>query len=711
MTLKSKPLFNFKIKISRAAKSAILLIALISVFLLVVASISILTSKDDDNLQRFEMVNGVLKKYYGTDENVIIPNGVRQISKRAFADCDCMTDVTIPDGVEEIGEYAFDNCLKLTDVKMPDSIKAIQEGAFRGTNLKKVNIPRGVEYIDKNAFQSNPVEITVSPLNKRYSIKDGVLYNKDMTELIRYYNKEDIYYFKIPDGVERIGNSAFLDCNLTDVYICGSVKEIGDFAFMGCRDNLSIKVADENQNFIVKDDIMFSKDMTELLWYSKGNTAKSYAIPNGVKIIRAGAFQMCDSLHSITIPDSVEVIGDDAFRHIRYIKSLKIPDSVSEIGEGSFLGCFILPDSKGLYVGEDNKYFILENGVLYNKDMSELIYCFPSNPSTEVTIPKTVKKIRNYAFCQCYNLNEVKIPDSVVEIGEGAFALCSNIKSTNLPAKITSIANSTFWGCDSIGSINIPNSVQSIGDRAFSISQTMTSIKLPNGIRVIGKEALSGEIKSVNIPASTIEIADDAFESCIGLEEINVDAENKQYSSKDGVLFNKEATRLIKYPGWKSDISYTVPYGTEAVCNNAFSNNNYLLSINISSSVNYFSKSAFAYYTDAKLTSINVETDNKNYASKDGVLFDKKMKVLIMYPYARKDKEYAIPEGVTTIKGNAFVSCYNLLQLTFPESVTIIEEPALNNRNEQLCIKGHEYSVAHEYATANYIPFISADNQ
>ena len=162
-------------------------------------------------------------------------------------------------------------------------------------------------------------------------------------------------------------------------------------------------------------------------------------------------------------------------------------------------------------------------------------------------------------------MKEVKITDSVVEIGEGAFSLCSNIKSIKLPAKITSIANSTFWGCDSIESIDIPDSVQSIGDRAFSIGKTMISIKLPKGIRKIGKEAFSGEIKSVNIPASTIEIADDAFESCTGLEEINVDAKNKLYSSKDGVLFNKEATLLIKYPGWKSDSSYTVPYGTEIV--------------------------------------------------------------------------------------------------------------------------------------------------
>ncbi len=700
MTLKTKPLFNFRIKLPKSAKSAILLTALIVAFLIIVASISLLTSSDDDNLQYFEIVNGVLKKYYGTNNSSLQAN-IAYVNE----------NVIIPDGVKEIGKYAFEGCEAMTSITIPDSVKAIQEGAFRRTKLKKVNIPRGVEYIDKNAFQySDPVEIIVSPQNKKYSTKDGVLYNKDMTELIRYYDREDIYYFKIPDGVEKIGNSAFLDCRLTDLYISGSVKEIEDFAFMGDREVLSIKVAEENKNFIVKNNVMFSKDMTELVWYSRGNTAKSYVIPDGIMTIRAGAFQLCDPLQSITIPDSVKIIGDDAFRNIRDLKSIKIPDSVSEIGESPFLGCFISSNSEGISVDRNSKYFTLKDGILYNKDMTEILSCFHHNKFTEVTIPNTVKKIRNYAFCHCYNLKEVIIPDSVVEIGEGAFALCSNITSIKLPAKITSIANLTFWGCDSIESINIPDSVESIGDAAFYLGQCMTGIRLPEGIRKIGKEAFSGELKSINIPASTVEIADDAFKNCTGMKEINVDDRNKVYFSKDGVLFNKDATRLIKYPGGKTDSHYAVPAGVKKIIGNSFSDCKYLISIDVPNSVEVINGNAFSSY-DSKIANINVDGDNKNYTSKNGVLFDKEMKALIMYPYGRKDKEYAIPEGVTTIKGNAFVSCYSLLQLTFPESVTVIEEPALNNRNEQLCIKGYEYSAAHEYAAANYIPFVLAEKQ
>lgn len=700
MTFKTKPLFNFRIKLSKTAKSAILLTTLILAFLIIVASISLLTSKEDYNLQNFEIVNGVLKKYYGTNNAGLQAN------------ISCVNEnVIIPNGVKEIGSYAFEGCEAMTSITIPDSVKVINEGAFRRTKLKKVNIPRGVEYIDKNAFQySDSVEIIVSPQNKKYSTKDGVLYNKDMTELIRYYDREDVYYFKIPDGVEKIGNSAFLDCRLTDLYISGSVKEIEDFAFMGDREVLSIKVAEENKNFIVKNNVMFSKDMTELVWYSRENTATSYVIPDGIMTIRAGAFQLCAPLQSITIPDSVKVIGDYAFKNIRGLKSIKIPDSVSEMGESPFLGCFMSSDSEGISVDKNSKYFTLKDGILYNKEMTEILCRFHHNNLTEVTIPNTVKKIRNYAFCHCYNLIEVVIPDSVVEIGEGAFILCRNITSIKLPAKITSIANLTFWGCDSIESINIPDSVESIGDAAFYFGQGMTGIKLPEGIRKIGMEAFSGELKSINIPASTVEIADDAFKNCTGLKEIDVDDRNKVYSSKDGVLFNKDATRLIKYPGGKTDSHYAVPAGVKKIIGNSFSDCKYLISIDVPGSVEVINGNAFSSY-DSKIANINVDGDNKIYTSKDGVLFDKEMKALILYPYGRKDKEYLIPEGVTTIRENAFLNCVALLQLTIPESVTTIEKSGLPYRNDQFSIKGHEYSAAHEYATANDIPFVSAEKQ
>lgn len=660
---------------------------MLSVVLAIIVLFILNNLKDDDfkAYPDFKIVEGVVEKYYGTNENIVIPQGVKEIGECAFEDCETMTSVTIP-----------------------DSVKAIDEGAFNGTNLKKVYIPKSVTYIDKNSFQCNDyVEIEVDPKNKKYSAKDGVLYNKDMTELIRYQDKEDIYYYKIPEGVEKIGNSAFASCGLTDIYIPYSVKEIGDYAFMGCRANLTLKVDEGSKYFILKNDIMFSKDMTELVWYSKLNTAKSYTIPHSITTIRAGAFEFCETLENITIPNSVKTIGDSAFRCVMNLKTLTIPDSVSEIGETPFLGTFRLPPSASLVVDENSKYFTLKDGILYNKEMTELVFCLPRNEITEVTVPKTVETIQPYAFFDCINLKKVKIPNSVVEIGEGAFSRCFNMSSINLPSKITSIADSSFQGCSSLGSIIIPDNIISIGDEAFSNCDALNDIKLPKNIQKIGKEAFADciNLKKVDIPASVSEIADNAFDGYAKLKGINVDAENKIYSSKEGVLFDKDMKRLIKYPAGNTNSHYAVPEGVKTILSNAFTYCEDLASLDVPISVEVISDYAFNSH-DSNLTSINVDGNNKYYSSHDGVLYDKAKKKLIFYPYYKKEKEYEMPKGVVTIKKNAFIDCFYLQQLTIPKSVITIEEFAFN-RSEQFSIKGYEYSAAFEFAASHHIPFVT----
>ncbi len=689
MTLIVKTKNNGKAKFLNHSKPLIAVILVISVVLAFLALFAVNNLKEEEFLafSDFKIKNGVLEKYYGANENVIIPNGVTKIAK-----------------------YAFEGCKTMTSITIPDSVKEIHEDAFNLTNLKKVHIPKSITYIDKNAFQYNDnLEIEVDSKNKKYSSKDGVLYNKDMTELIRYYDKEDIYYFRIPDGVEKIGDYAFFECGLVKIYLPSSIKEIGDCAFSGYFGITDIEVDSNNKNYIVKDNILFSKDMTELVWYSRENTNDWYSIPDGVTVTNAGAFLGCRSLNSITLPNTMKVIEDKAFMGMIFLESLTIPDSVSEIGDSVFFYCNSLTN---VNVSKNNKYFTSDHGILFDKEMTEVIVCPTGYSEADYKIPDGVKKIRDYAFYNCIRLEKITIPESVTYIGKYAFYGCCNLLSINLPSKINSIAEYTFTSCMKLEKIVVPDRVKYIDEGAFQNCSSLAEIKFPSRLNKIGKEAFSSciSLKTIDISQSVTEIADNSFDNCLSLQGINVAAKNKIYSSEAGVLFDDELAKLIKYPEGRFDSHYAVPAGVKIIIGNSFSDCKYLISIDVPSSVEVINGNAFSS-NDSKIANINVDGDNQNYTSKAGVLFDKSMKELIFYPYGKKDKEYSIPEGVTTIRENAFLYCANLLQLTIPESVTTIEKSGLPYRNDQFSIKGHEYSAAHEYAATNFILFVSDQKQ
>lgn len=268
----------------------------------------------------------------------------------------------------------------------------------------------------------------------------------------------------------------------------------------------------------------------------------------------------------------------------------------------------------------------------------------------------------------------------------------------NLP--VTEIRSAAFDHCRSLTSLKLPNTVVSIGNLAFQWCEKLNNIELPNGLTSIGNEAFSGciELQSINIPKNVNNIGLSAFIQCYKLAEINVADENEFYSSQNGILFNKDKTKLITYPEGEGIYKpYTVPDGVVEICdeafyrcgclteiilpdtlkiigNQAFTNCDQIRSINIPQNVEKIGIAPFDVCN--YLESIEVAPNNQNYSSKDGVLFDKNKTVLIQYPMDKADTEYTIPDGVAYIDDNAFGSARYLTSVTIPESVTIIEDEA-----------------------------------
>jgi len=230
----------------------------------------------------------------------------------------------------------------------------------------------------------------------------------------------------------------------------------------------------------------------------------------------------------------------------------------------------------------------------------------------------------------------------------------NRINAVVIEKGVTSVGNYVFSGFKNIKSVTIPNSVISVGSNAFNGCKSLTSLTIPN---------------------SVLCITNNTFSNCSSLTFINVGKGNKRFRSINGVLFakNMEKLTLVRYPAGRFG-AYTIPSNVTNIQYGAFLGSVGLTSITIPSSVELLQEEPFAEHCIG-LTSINVDDDNPQYSSIDGVLFNKDATTLIRYPEGKKGA-YAIPNGVTKIRWGAFLNCTGLTSAAIPNSVTSIEQEA-----------------------------------
>lgn len=402
---------------------------------------------------------------------------------------------------------------------------------------------------------------------------------------------------------------------LKKIILPQSITAIGDFAFYYCRNLLKI---DLPKSLISIGNMSFSEC---------SNISDIMIIPSSVKNIGTSAFSNCSKLTGLVLPDSLTRIESACFFECYGMEgNLIIPVKVTIIGSSAFYGCTgfsgvsipqnvqliessaFLDFSGEINVSQQNSYYSGSDGVLFNKDKTTLIQC-PVSKTGTYTIPQTVENIGNSAFSGCINLNEILIPGSVKVINNYAFSGCSGLNSLQLPSSLTTINQSAFQGCSNIkGNIIISSFVNIIGNSAFNGCNNINSITIPKSVSSIGSLA---------------------FSNFGGL--FFVDETNPNYSSLDGVLYNKNKTILIQSPNTMKG-TFKVPQNVTAIGNYAFAGCNELTEISLPKSLKTIGNNAFA-------------------------------------GLKRLSGSFSIPDSVTDIGGSAFSGCSDLRTIIISSKV------------------------------------------
>lgn len=362
------------------------------------------------------------------------------------------------------------------------------------------------------------------------------------------------------------------------------------------------------------------------------------------------------------------------------------------------------------------------DGIYYNLDKKNNTAQVTRNMkySGEVNIPSTityeektyvVTSIAGFAFYYCYDLNSITIPSTITEIGCDAFQWCLSLKSITIPDGVSRIEDRVFFCCQSLTSIVIPEGVIYIGDNAFGECCNLSSISIPNSVAHIGNSAFRGTAWFNN-----------QQDGCIYIN-------NSFYAYKGEMPSNthidvKEGTEQICGSAFKNYVqlnSITLPNSVRHIGIEAFSGCTSLISIAFSDSINFIGDYAFSDCSSlssivignsvtsigslvftgcSSLTSIDVDENNPNYASIDGVLYDKNITTLIDCP--RTKTEVLIPNSVTLIEFFLFSECLSLTSITIQaENPPTIFEYTFENVSRSISIKVPCGSIT-KYQTAEY---------
>ena len=582
---------------------------------------------------------------YQTITDVEILEGSTTIGDSALKDCKALKNISIPDSVKSIGPNAFNGCVGLVSMTMPASVTSIGDSAFYSCQgLRNLTISPNVKTIGSNAFSgcssltsvTIPAGCTTIGACAFYSCSNlKIVYIRDGVTSIGDYAFAycPLSWAVIPPSVTAMGNNVFISsCKIVKVEDDGiatipdGVKEIPERVFVGC-------------NFIKR--VVFPDSLEKIGDYAFAvcEGLEILELPEGLKEIGYNAFQWCTGLTSIVLPVSLETIDTEAFIHCSNLKSVRFLSENVELNFKTFYECanlesIVFEGSKAPDFGL--AYFDYDDGSYYWGDCDYPM--FEGVPKSCRLIAKTGAK----NWTEEYYGTGLRQSGLLFSFADDPFAeggpydeIVDGVKWTfKAPGRQVSVISAkriSDSGSGKIaGEVSVPVSlagcpVVEIGCGCFSDCRQLTSVAIPEGVRSIGSQAFMGcgNLSELTIPHSLLVIEEDAFGGCLSLG--------------NGVVVVDDC--LLTINGSCSG-SLTVGSNVRVIANKVLSGR-------------------------PTLSEVVVGAGNQYFCAKDGVLYDKQMEKLIVYP-AGKIGGFEIPEGVKSIQSGAFTSCAELTSIKLP---------------------------------------------
>lgn len=449
-------------------------------------------------------------------EEIILPEGIKCIESKAFADCFNLKKINFPEGLETVEDRAFMNCGSLTEVILPTTLTKIGDYAFHNAGIKQLTLPdpKNVLSIGANVFGA--IKIKSINIPKNFKLSKAMFSTCQQLRSVNFESnwvlipERCFYYCTNLEEIDIskalfIKDSAFLECyslsvNVIPAYTCVSacsfmktgvkdvtiedISKVGEKAFSDCKSlkKLAINVPDGPA---IADDLCIPEELAARCTNLQTVTFTGHA--ENLLSIKAAAFRETTMLTEISLPDSIRTIEQCAFCDSG-IKNIHLPEDLRQIGNGAF-------GSSGI------KSIVVPDRVI-KLGRGAFSRCYEL---TDVTLPESVTVIPRLAFINCDKLKTISAPNVAVvcdnafynckmltafdfsqvkELGSASFAGTS-IRKAVLSNKLTKLQPSIFCSCKNLQSVDMSacDNVKTISTRCFEDCNKLTDIKFPPNVR------------------------------------------------------------------------------------------------------------------------------------------------------------------------------------------------------------------------------------
>ena len=498
------------------------------------------------------------------------------------------------------------------------------------------------------------------------------------------FENENVEYIKLPSTISITNTAlgAFGDCsNLKTFEVEEGIEAVslGHSTFWGCK---------KLENIIIS---------------------------SNIKRLGMFTFGDCYSLESFDTK-SIEKIGMYCFSDCKNLETINIRKGLVEIDETAFCGCEKLSN---IVIDKENKNFVLEENILYDYNKTKIIFYPLTKKELEYSIPATVKELKTYNIENNY-LEKVNIHKDVNKMDASSFVLSNSLKEIKVDEQ-------NLEYCDLEGVLFNKDKSTLI---CYPGGKREVRYVVPSTITTISSKAFCGNdnLKELIIRNTVTNIEEEAFEECDDLviycnsgsyAETYAKENEIPYEIVDGVITDKyiykpnednSSCTIIDYIGNETQV--TIPekidlYSVTKIGNKAFYANENINYIEIHKDIKEIGIKAFSGCINLK--NISVNSENLNYISDDGILFNKTKTELICFPSEKEvvNNNYSIPDTVTKIAYGAFEGNEKLRCINFGANVIEIGNQAFSQCKQ---LQEINVSINSTYESENGVLFKNKKN-